>query len=88
LLSVSSAAGPSASGIYARSVVPAEVRLLTCSAPPSAPMRSCRPIRPLVSYWASAPPIPSSRTSMVHRLSSQATHTQAELARAWQCWLE
>jgi hypothetical protein len=80
--SASVAAAPPGSGIQARSAVPAETGLLICIAPFSAPMRSRSPIRPLVSSRASAPPIPSSRTSIVHRSSSTATCTRAELARA------
>ena len=70
------------SGSQARSVVPDEAGLLMCIAPFSAPIRSRKPIRPLVSSRASAPPIPSSPTSIVHRPSSIATRTQAELALA------
>ena len=39
-------------------------------------------VRPLLSDRAWAPPIPSSRTSTMHRSPSAATFTQAVLARA------
>jgi D-alanyl-D-alanine carboxypeptidase len=83
LRSASDATSVRGSGSQARSVVPAEAGLLMCSAPFSAPIRSCNPIRPLVSGPASAPPIPSSPTSIAHRSSSTVTRTQAELA--WAC---
>jgi D-alanyl-D-alanine carboxypeptidase len=80
--SASDATGVRGSGSHARSVVP-EAGLLMCIAPFSAPIRSRKPIRPLVSSRASAPPIPSSATSIVHRSSSTVTRTRAELA--WAC---
>src|SRR5215472_15661361 len=68
--------------MQAWSTVPPVAGLVMSIVPLSAPMRSRRPLSPLVSDRGRAPPIPSSRTSTAHRSSWSSTHTEADVARA------
>ena len=67
-------------GISARTTVPLEGRDRTSSRPPSAATRSARPVSPLPAA-GSAPPTPSSRTSITTRSRSRRTVTSAAAAR-------